>query len=178
MKSLRIYAACFSLAAIALAGGGAALAAENPQTIMDHIQKDGKYTFTIDGKDVDITKDMLFVERQAAHNYQLSELKDGYVLLNTERDLELEAEGFAREVMRNVQDLRKKAGMQKTDDIVLYLKVSKVMNEMLTPLRNDIAAKVGAHVFELVDAVPGRKYTYNENFKVKDEEFTAYFEKL
>jgi len=34
MKSLRIYAACFSLAAIALAGASAALAAENPQTMV------------------------------------------------------------------------------------------------------------------------------------------------
>ena len=37
---------------------------------------------------------MLFIEREAPHNYHLSELREGYLLLNAERTEELEAEGI------------------------------------------------------------------------------------
>ena len=156
----------------------AKLAIDSPQTIYHHLQKQGKYAFTIDGHAVVITKEMLFLEREAPHNYQLSEIKEGYVLVNVERTPELEAEGFAREVMRNIQELRKKAGLQKTDTVVLYLKVSPGMKKMVTPFKNEIQVKVGAHVCDVVLSEPDRKYKHTGTFKVKNEEFTAYFEKL
>ena len=119
---------------------------------------------------------MLSLEREAPHNYQLSEFKDVAVLVNTERTEELEAEGYAREASRHVQELRKQAGMQKTDRVTLYLKTSHGMQKMLLPLKKDFQLKVGAHVFDIVLSVPQRKYKHGGTFKVKDEEFTAYFE--
>ena len=156
----------------------ARLAFDSPQSIIKHLQKEGKYAFTLDGQAVEITKEMLFIEREAPHNYQMSEFKDVSVLVNTERTEELEAEGFAREAARNVQDLRNKAEMQKTDKIVLYLKVSVGMKKMLTSLKNEMQLKVGAHVFDIVTSEPQRKYQHTGSFKVKDEEFSAYFEKV
>ena len=156
----------------------AKLALDSPQTIVNHLQKNGKYIFTLDNQQVEISKEMLFIEREAPHNYQLSEFKDVNVLVNTERTEELEAEGYAREAARNIQELRKNAGMQKTDKIVLYLKVGHGMHKLLLPLKSEIQLKVGAHVFDLVLSSPGRKYKHTDSFKVKDEEFTAYFEKL
>lgn len=156
----------------------AKLALDSPQTIVNHLQKEGKYTFTIDGQQVEIQKEMLLLEREAPHNYQLSEFKDLAVLLNTERTDELEAEGFAREIARNVQDLRKKAGMQKTDKIVFCLKTGTGMQKALLPLKNEMQNKVGAQVFDIVLSEPSRKYKHAGPFKIKEEEFTAYFEKL
>lgn len=156
----------------------AKLALDSPQTIVNHLQKEGKYTFTIDNQRVEIQKEMLLLEREAPHNYQLSEFKDLAVLVNTERTDELEAEGFAREIARNVQDLRKKAGMQKTDKIVFSLKTGTGMQKMLLPLKNEMQNKVGAQVFDIVLSEPSRKYEHTSPFKVKEEEFVAYFEKI
>jgi isoleucyl-tRNA synthetase len=51
-------------------------------------------------------------------------LRDGgVVLLDTGLDAELEAEGFARDVVRAVQDERKSAGLQVSDRIALTLRV-------------------------------------------------------
>ena len=155
----------------------AKLALDSPQTIVKHLQKDGKYAFTIDGQAVEITKDMLSLEQEAPHNYQLSEFKDVTVLVNTERTEELEAEGFAREAARNIQELRKQAGMQKTDKVTLYLKASLGMQKMLLPLKNEMQLKIGAHVFDVVLSEPQRKYKHSGEFKVKDEAFSVYFEK-
>ncbi len=156
----------------------AKLALDSPQTILQHLQKDGKYTFAIDGKQVEITAEMLLLEREAPRNYQLSEFKDAVILVNTERTDELEAEGFARELARNVQELRKKAGLQKTDKIILSLKTSTGMQKMLGPLKNEIQAKVGAQSFDVAVSEPKKKYKLIDSFKVKEEEFTAYFEKV
>ncbi|HLD39630.1 MAG TPA: isoleucine--tRNA ligase [Candidatus Nanoarchaeia archaeon] len=156
----------------------AKLALDSPQSIMNHLQKEGKYSFTINNQAVEVTPEMVIAEREAPHNYQLSEYKDLLILVNTERTEELEAEGYAREAARNIQDLRKNAGMQKTDKIILYLKTSLGMQKMLKPLKNEMQLKVGAHVFDLVVVEPQRKYKEGGKFKVKEEEFTAYFEKL
>ena len=155
----------------------ARLTVDSPQTIINHLEKEGKYAFTVDGHEVEVTKEMLFIEREAPHNYHLSELREGYLLLNAERTEELEAEGYAREIMRNVQELRKKAGMEKTEEIVLHLKASIGMKKMLMPLKRDIQLKVGAKTFELITAEPDRKLPHGGPFKVKAEEFTAYFDK-
>ncbi len=154
----------------------AKLALDSPQAIVNHLQKEGKYSFTINGQQVEISKEMLILEREAPHNYQLSEFKDVTVLVNTERTEELEAEGYAREIARNVQELRKKAGMQKSDKIILCLKTDLGMQKMLLPLKNEMQNKVGAHKYDLVVSEPQRKYKHTGTFKVKDEEFSAYFE--
>ncbi|MDO8510727.1 MAG: isoleucine--tRNA ligase [Nanoarchaeota archaeon] len=154
----------------------AKLALDSPQSIVKHLQKDGKYSFTLDKQAVEITKEMLFLEREAPHNYQLSEFKEVVVLVNTERTEELEAEGFAREVARNIQELRKQAGMQKTDKVTLYLKTAPGMKKALTSLKNELQLKIGAHVFDIVISEPQRKYKHSGTFKVKEEEFSAYFE--
>ncbi len=155
----------------------ARLTMDSPQTIINHLEKEGKYVFTVDSQEVEIARNMLFIEMEAPHNYQLSELRGGYLLLNVERTEELEAEGYAREIMRNIQELRKKAGMEKTDDIVLHLKASPGMKKMLMPLKKEIQLKVGAQTMELADAEPARKYPHSGPFRVKAEEFTAYFGK-
>jgi isoleucyl-tRNA synthetase len=47
----------------------------------------------------------------------------GFVVLDTEVDAELEAEGWVRDVIRTVQEQRKAAGLQVSDQIVLRLTV-------------------------------------------------------
>jgi len=66
---------------------------------------------------VKVTRDMVEVEREVPEIYKESEFKFGQVYLNTERTEELEAEGYAREITRNVQQLRKQAGLEKLDQI-------------------------------------------------------------
>ena len=80
--------------------------------------------------------------------------------------------------VKEVKKESKKAGMQKTDKIVFCLKTGKGMQKMLLPLKNEMQNKVGAHVFDIVLSEPSRKYEHTGPFKVKEEEFVAYFEKI
>ena len=52
------------------------------------------------------------------------------------------------------------------------------MKKMLTPFKNELQIKVGAHLCEIIVIEPGRKYGHTSHFKVKQEEFAIYLEKI
>ncbi|MBI2651552.1 isoleucine--tRNA ligase, partial [Candidatus Woesearchaeota archaeon] len=86
---------------------------ESPETILNHIEKEGKHTIKIDNEQVDIAKEHLIISREIPAPYIEGIFKNGFVYLNKEINEELEAEGYAREITRHIQELRKKAGLQK-----------------------------------------------------------------
>ena len=57
---------------------------------------------------IKITKEMVNITRSAPDGFTGANWKQGAVYLNIERTSELDAEGYAREIMRKVKDLRKK----------------------------------------------------------------------
>jgi isoleucyl-tRNA synthetase len=150
------------------------LTIDSPETIMSHIEKENVYRFDIDGQEVKITKEMLIIEHEIPKNYQEVEFSQGYVYLNLDRTPELEAEGYSREIMRNIQQLRKQVGFEKLDRIKLYLKCSPELQTQLTPFIKDIEEKVGAEKLEFLE----KHLTHHGNFKVKNELFEVWFDKV
>ena len=90
---------------------------------------------------------------------------------------ELEAEGYARESMRRIQQGRKVSGLVKNDRIDLTLVVSPEMKEMLTRWEKQIQEKVGADTIAFVEKTLG-KTLYSKEEKVKDELFTISFNQV
>ncbi len=144
------------------------LTIDSPETILTHLEDAGKYCFNLNGRDVEITKDMINTEREVPKGYIEGLAKGCVIYINTERTTELEAEGYAREISRNVQDQRKKMGLQKPDRIVLKLLVSPEMKAMLHKLQDDIAEKVGATNLDLMLSNPLKTDNTTE-FKIKQE---------
>ena len=68
----------------------------------------------------------------------------GPIDLDTALSQALRQEGFAREVMRLVQDARKKLGLATTDQVFLTIDGDKYAQEALEPYRAEILAKVNA----------------------------------
>lgn len=156
----------------------AKLSIDSAETIIGHLEKEGVYEFTIDGKKISITKEMVVIEREAPAGFVLAESKKGVIYLNTVRTPELEAEGYAREVMRNIQQVRKNNRFEKVDEIVLFLKTNPEMKKALEPFKRDIAEKVGAKKIELSYIEPVRKFQHTGEFMVKKEKFIIWFEKV
>ncbi|WP_010277072.1 isoleucine--tRNA ligase [Paenibacillus senegalensis] len=77
---------------------------------------------TIAGETLVIPVSELLIERQAASGYSSASAGAVTVALNTEITEELAKEGFVREVIRGVQDLRKQQGLpvEKRINLVLY----------------------------------------------------------
>ncbi len=153
------------------------LAIDSPETILRHIEEEGAYVFTLDGKEVRIMPEMISVETTVPPPYLAAESKFGLAYVNTERNAQLEAEGYAREIMRAVQNARKNAGLQKGDEIELVLKTSKELGSSLKPWAKEIEEKVGAVAFDVVAAEPMKKYDSVYEFSVKNEKIKIWFRK-
>ncbi len=155
----------------------AQLTIDSPETILKQIQEKGKYSCKIDGEIANITKEHLIIARDVPLPYEEGAFKGGFIYLNKEMTDELEAEGFAREIMRRIQALRKKAGLQKSDNISLFLKTDEELKEMLKEWSLVIKEKVGASQFRISELEPSKKHAYVSSEKVKGKEFEISFDK-
>ncbi len=95
-------------------------------------------------------------------NIKSIELKIGElnVELDTKMTPELEAEGYAREFARYVQDARKKAGLEKKDSINLKISTEKELRTML-----------GGHLEFLKERVNAKKIEFSEEILKESFEF-------
>ncbi|MBI2659013.1 class I tRNA ligase family protein, partial [Candidatus Woesearchaeota archaeon] len=156
----------------------AQLTIDSPESVLKQIEERGKYSFNADGEMMEIVKEDLFVTRDVPLPYEEGIFRNGFIYLNREMTDELEAEGFAREIMRRVQALRKKAGLQKSDSISLFIKTDDELKEMLKEWNLVIKEKVGASQFRISELEPSRKHAFTSNEKVKSKEFNIEFDKL
>jgi len=152
------------------------LTIDSPETIVGHLEKESVYAFKVENQEVKITKDMLTIEHETPKEYLESDFSSGYVYINIQRTDELEAEGYSREIMRNVQQLRKQAGFEKLDRIDLFLSCSPGLQKNLVKFKLDIEQKVGAE--KLTFGVPKLALAHNGKFAVKTEQFEAWFKKV
>lgn len=156
----------------------AKLTIDSPQTILGHLEKEGVHRFELEGREIKITRDMLQFEHEVPAPFFESAFSGGYAYVNAERTPELESEGYSREVMRNIQLLRKEAGMEKWDRINLILRCTAEMVKRLKPFALSIEEKVGAEKMELVSGNMIKSLSHKGEFKVKEEQFEAWMEKV
>jgi isoleucyl-tRNA synthetase len=150
---------------------------QSPETVLKHIESDGKYEFDLRGEKIVVTKEHLIIERVIPAPYVESEIKAGQLYLNPEMTDELEAEGYAREVMRRVQSLRKKAGLEKQDSIVLFVKVDEELKDRLLKWEEQIKQKCGADKIRISEQDPAKKHEFASKEKIKEYEFLICFDK-
>ena len=149
----------------------ARLTADSPETILGHIEKEGAYGFVLEGMKIKITLDMLQVSNEVSIQYKEGQFPKGYVYVNVERTEELELEGYAREIMRHVQQMRKDAGLEKKDRITLKIQAAL---PGLKSFAAEIKEKVGAVHLE----IGSREAAGAKEVKVKQEVVKIWLEKV
>ena len=117
----------------------------------------------------DIIKQELNIkELQFAKSEQLE------VKLDTSMTPELESEGYAREVTRKIQALRKTHKLVKTDEI--ELQINSDFNTRLNPYLKSIQTQVGATT--ITTEKTDKEFSYSAKEKIKDKQFIISFNKL
>ncbi|MEK6812054.1 MAG: class I tRNA ligase family protein, partial [Nanoarchaeota archaeon] len=94
--------------------------------------------------------------------------KDVDVELDTKQTPELEAEGYAREISRAVQDFRKKLGLQKKDSIELHVITDDDFKKILESQKNMIKDRTNSKKLEIVTESKER-FKNKIEFKIKDK---------
>ncbi|HUC93117.1 MAG TPA: isoleucine--tRNA ligase [Paenibacillus sp.] len=108
------------------------LKALGPDEARAAVQNGGIALTTAEGETLDIALDELLVEKQAKPGYASASGNGVNVALNTDITPELEQEGWVREVIRAVQDLRKKLDLPIEKRIMLTLDVDDELRAALT----------------------------------------------
>ncbi len=121
-----------------------ALANADGAGVVAEFAKGNSVTFTIDGKDIVLSEEDVLSETTQKAGY-LSESSAGLtVVLNTNLTEELIEEGFVREIVSKIQTMRKDAGFEVQDHIILYAEgsqvIMKVVKDNMATIYNEILA--------------------------------------
>ena len=103
----------------------------DPEEVATRVAEGRKVPLDLDGRRVEILPEEVLVEMEAKEGLKVLE-EDGYVVaLDTRITEELKDEGLARELVRRIQNLRKKAGFNVTDRIVLSYRAPERLKRAL-----------------------------------------------
>ncbi|WP_342480486.1 isoleucine--tRNA ligase [Paenibacillus sp. FSL L8-0340] len=113
-----------------------------------------------EGEELQITAEELLVEKQAKPGFASASGYGLTVALNTEITPELEQEGWVREIIRSVQDYRKRLDLAIEKRIALTLQLDDELKAAVTAFEHVLRENVlvttvefdGVHPFETVDA--------------------------
>lgn len=156
----------------------AKLSIDSPETVLSHIEKEGKHRLKIGTEDIVITRDQITVERELPPHLVAAEFRGGTVFLDKTRTEELDAEGFGRELTRRIQSLRKNAGLEKRDTITVFVKTTEDLARRLGSWNTQIAEKIGASTLKISALEPNKSHAHTSVEKIKDVEFAVWFEKV
>ncbi|HEX32808.1 MAG TPA: hypothetical protein ENG01_00125, partial [Candidatus Aenigmarchaeota archaeon] len=90
----------------------------SPESIIREIEK-GEIRINEEGNEFVINKSDIIIESKAPKGWLSLSTKDYTLLLNTELNDNLLNEGYAREIVRRIQDLRKEKGLRKDEHITV-----------------------------------------------------------
>jgi isoleucyl-tRNA synthetase len=153
------------------------LALVSPSSILGHIEKEGRYEMTVENAKIEIKGEHLIVEKEAPVDFILVDFPRGEIYINKKMTKELEAEGFARELVRRVQEFRKTSGLSKADRIELFVTSDSKMVMSLKDHKEEIKERVGASGLVLSDRLPEKTFRYEKKIDIRGKGFDIWFNK-
>ncbi len=125
------------------------------------------YEFDVEGTHIVLSKDDVLVDVQKCEGYVTETMNDLAVVLNTTLTDELVDEGFVREIVSKLQTMRKEAGFEVVDHIVVSYDGSDRINSIFERFGGNIASDT------LADSVKhGIGGTYTKDWSINGENVT------
>ena len=125
-----------------LGGIQKALASLDGNAAMDKLNSEGALRFTIDGVEVELSKDDLLIDMTKKEGYVSSEDNKMTVVLDTNLTEALIEEGFVYEVISKIQTMRKDAGFEVMDHIRVSINGNDKLAAIVDRNKEAIAGKV------------------------------------
>ena len=129
-----------------------ALAGLDGQKAMKELKETGALHFDFDGQAVELTEDDLLIDVGKSDRYVTEQDNVVTVVLDTLLTDELVEEGFVREIISKVQTMRKEAGFEVTDRIVLSAGGNSRIKEIMEKNAEMIRASVLANAVNYGEA--------------------------
>ena len=111
---------------------------------MNELRTNGVLKLDINGNDVELAEEDLLIETAQTEGYVSESDGETSVVLDTNLTPELIEEGFVREIISKIQTMRKEAGFEVMDRIVVYAdgndKIQDVMKAHADEIRTEVLA--------------------------------------
>ena len=148
------------------------LSALDGNKAMDELKSDGSLKFDIEGAEVILLESDLLIETAQMEGYVSEQDGEITVVLDTKLTPELIEEGFVRELISKIQTMRKEAGFEVTDKIVIYVSDNERIDGIFKSNTDIIKSEVLA-----VDIVSGSTGGYVKEWNINGETATLGVEK-
>lgn len=139
---------------------------------MDEVNETGSLKLALASGEVVLDKEDLLIEVAQKEGYVTEADNNLTVVLDTNLTEELLEEGFVREIISKIQTMRKEAGFEVMDKIIIYAKgndkVIDIINRNKDSIFNDVLAK---------DVVTGQTSGYEKEWDINGEKVTLAVEK-
>lgn len=131
-------------------------------------EENGKFTFALTGKDVEINLDEVEVVSEDIPGWTVANEGNITVALDLTISEDLRQEGLARELVKHIQNYRKGSGFEITDRIDITIENSEELKDVIKNYSEYISAQVLATSLSIVSANEGEVWDFG-NFKAKVE---------
>jgi len=121
---------------------------------INQLEKEGSYTLNIDGADLVISTEDVFISSQDIPGLLVANNKGVTVALDITMNEELLEEGIARELVNRIQNMRKDAGLEVTDRIKLSIAQNDKIESAIVSNRNYICGETLADEIFICEAEP------------------------
>jgi len=127
-----------------------AIKGSDPLMLREKLKEIKECDLSAGGRSFKITSEMVEFHKKIPENLSAAEFGKGTVYVDITLTPELEAEGYAREIIRRIQDMRKELDLRVEDQIRVVVDIeSKPILDLALRLKEHIASEVRAAEFEL-----------------------------
>ena len=156
-----------------LGGIRQALTDINGTAAMNELRTNGVLKLDINGNDVELTEEDLLIETAQTEGYVSESDGETSVVLDTNLTPELIEEGFVREIISKIQTMRKEAGFEVMDKIVVYAHGNDKIQDVMKAHEDAIKSEVLAD-----EMVLGETDGYVKEWNINKEAVTMGVKKL
>lgn len=150
-----------------------ALAGLDGNAAMDKLNAGEALAFDFDGNEVVLSMEDLLIEMAQVEGYVSEEEGDLTVVLDTNLSSELIEEGFVREIISKIQTMRKEAGFEVMDKIIVNIDKNVTIQSVIRDNLDEIKSEVLAEHVEF-DRING----YEKEWNINGEKVTLSVEKI
>ena len=156
-----------------LGGIRQALTDINGTAAMNELRTNGVLKLDINGNNVELTEEDLLIETVQTEGYVSESDGETSVVLDTNLTPELIEEGFVREIISKIQTMRKEAGFEVMDKIVVYAHGNDKIQDVMKAHEDEIKSEVLAD-----EMVLGETDGYVKEWNINKEAVTMGVKKL
>ena len=145
----------------------------NGTAAMNELRTNGVLKLDINGNNVELTEEDLLIETAQTEGYVSESDGETSVVLDTNLTPELIEEGFVREIISKIQTMRKEAGFEVMDKIVVYAHGNDKIQDVMKAHEDEIKSEVLAD-----EMVLGETDGYVKEWNINKEAVTMGVKKL